>query len=118
MPNTQSELASDPFSGEDGDIAGVYDEIQEEDGADECLIGLMRIHSDGQLEILAADPARASFLEQVMHRLNGKPAISVESEEPSPPPFELAPTTILRGDPRFPEALLAYVRDYYGLRIG
>jgi hypothetical protein len=25
MPITQSELASDPFSGEDGDIAGIYD---------------------------------------------------------------------------------------------
>lgn len=59
MPITQSELASDPFSGEDGDIAGIYDEIQEEDGADECPIGRMRARSDGQLEILAADPARA-----------------------------------------------------------
>jgi hypothetical protein len=49
--------------------------------------------------------------------MNGKPAIAVESDEPSPPPFELGTTTIARGDPRFLEAMLAYVRDHYGLRI-
>jgi hypothetical protein len=119
MSNTQSNPVHEPSSGDDGDIAGVYDESLEEDsdGDEEYLIGLMRVHADGRLEVIASDPERAAFLQAVTDRMNGKPAIAVESDEPSPPPFELATTTIARGDPRFTEALLAYVRDHYGLRI-
>jgi hypothetical protein len=99
------------------DILEVYDEIDEEDLDIECLIGLMKIHENGRLEVVAADPQRASFLEQVTERMNGKLAVSVHSEEPPSQPFELRTTAIERGDPRFAEALLVYLRDRYGLRI-
>jgi hypothetical protein len=99
------------------DIAEVYDEIEEEDRDEECLIGLLRIHSDGRLELVAAEPERAAFLQQVTDRMNSKAEIAVHSEEPPSEPFELPATTIERGDPRFPEALLTYVSSHYGLRI-
>jgi hypothetical protein len=99
------------------DVAEVYDEIEEEDRDEDCLIGLMRVHSDGRLELIAAEPERAEFLQHVTDRMNSKPAITVHSEEPPTEPFELPTTMIERGDPRFPEALLTYVSAHYGLRI-
>jgi|GEM_PF-2528355 len=111
-----STLQADRIPGP-GEIAEVYDELEEEVRDEECPLGLLRIHPDGRLEIVAADPARASFLQQVTERMNGKAAIPVDSEEPAAPPFELRATMIERGDRRFVEALLVYVRDHYGLRI-
>jgi hypothetical protein len=99
------------------DVLAVYDEIDEEDLDTECLIGLMKIHEDGRLEVVAADPQRAAFLEQLTERMNGKLAVTVHSEEPPLRPFELRTTTIERGDPPFAEALTVYLRDRYGLRI-
>ena len=98
-------------------VLEIYDEIEEEDLDAECLIGLMQIGEDGRLEIVAADPDRISFLDQVAQRMNGKPAVSVHSEEAPSQPFELPITTLWRGDPRFKEALLVYIQDHYGLRM-
>lgn len=111
-----SSAQQEPSTGLD-QIAEVYDEIEEEERDEECPIGLLRIHPDSRFEIVAAEPERASFLHQVVDRMNGKAAIAVHSEEPPTPPFELSATTIERGDPRFAEALLTYIRDHYGLRI-
>lgn len=97
--------------------AEVYDEIAEEHLDEECLIGLVGLHEDGRIEVLAADPGQAVFLQQVTARVNGKPTVSVHSEDAPAQPFELPTTEIERGDPRFPEALCAYLRDRYGLRI-
>lgn len=74
MSSTQVEHTSDSSSDEDGldDIAGIYDEIEEEDRDEECLIGFMRVHGDGRLQVFAADPERANFLQRVTERMNGK----------------------------------------------
>jgi hypothetical protein len=119
MSNTQVEHAPEVSLDEDDldGTAGIYDELEEEISDGECLIGLMRIHAAARLELIAADPRHARFLAQVIDRMNGKPEISVRSEEPPERMFELRSTTIERGDPRFAEALLIYVRDHYGLRI-
>lgn len=35
-----------------GEIATVFDDIDEEEGDEECPIGLLRMHADGRFEVV------------------------------------------------------------------
>ncbi len=120
MPDMHVEIppAGTTGDGGEGDVVVIYDELAEEPGDDEHPIG-----SDPYPVPTAGSgcsrsiPTGRPFLESVVERMNGKPEITVLTEEPSDRPFAVRSTTIGRADPGFVDALFVYLRANYGLRI-
>jgi hypothetical protein len=102
------------------EIALVYEDADDMEGEHERPIGWVAIHADGQLEITEVDPDRERFLREVVGRVNGKPQISLISQEPPDEPagpFATHTVSVSRDDPQFAEALRTYLYVYYGLRL-
>ncbi len=105
--------------GGQADIAAVFEVPDEEDDDDagERLIGRVRIHADGQIQVIEADAGRDRFLREVVARVNAKSQLTLMAEEPPDQPFATHIATVSRDQPEFPLALLTYLRTYYGLRL-
>jgi hypothetical protein len=99
------------------DIVVVFEVPGDEDDADERLIGRVRIHGDGQLQVIEADAGRDRFLREVVARVNAKSQLTLMAQEPPDQPFATHIATVSRDQPEFPLALLTYLRTYYGLRL-
>lgn len=96
-------------------------EVDDDDDADEMLIGHAEYGSDGTLRLTGGDPERTDYLQGVLARVNAKPEISLKAPpaaEDADDRFALGAVTVARGEDGFLDALQTYLMTYYGLRLG
>lgn len=104
---------SDPI-----DFVDVYEEADDDEDTEGERIGKLEIHLDGHLKVVEADPARDTFLREVVNRVNGKAQILLRSQEPGTEQYTIGTVSVGRDDPAFVSALATYLYNYYGLRLG
>lgn len=100
------------------DLVDVYEQVDDDENTEGERIGKLEIHLDGSLKVVEADPARDTFLRDVVNRANSKPEILVRSQEPGTEQYTIGTVSVGRDDPGFVNALATYLYNYYGLRLG
>jgi hypothetical protein len=96
----------------------VYEEADDDPETEDVLIGRCEILPNGHLSVLEADPARDTFLREVVNRVNSKSEILLRSQEPGTEQYAIGTVSVGRDDPGFVNALATYLCNYYGLRLG
>jgi hypothetical protein len=100
------------------DVLTVYEQPDDDEDAEDVLIGKVEIYGDGYLRVIEADPTHGSFLHEVVGRVNGKAEILLRAQEPAGEQYMIGTLSIGRDDPAFVSAMASHLRDYYGLRFG
>jgi hypothetical protein len=97
----------------------VYEGDDDGHAIDGHPIGRVMVDEQGYLMIAQADAdvTRATYLERVVERLNGKDRIALTSDEAGDEPFTTREVILTRGDAGFVAGLCTYVRTYYGLLL-